>query len=129
MTKDGYACRKIPARFNGGKRSQVCLHRLLLGIKDPKVIVDHKDRDKMNNRIGNLRVCVPGGNQRNRGANRRNKSGFKGVIQYRGKWRSSICIDRKITHLGTFDAPEDAAIAYDTEAKLRHGEFAYLNFP
>lgn len=38
-------------------------------------------------------------------------------------------IDSKGDYLGTFDNAFDAAYVYDQEAKLRYGEYAFLNFP
>ncbi|EMC3961602.1 hypothetical protein HKW90_03165 [Pseudomonas aeruginosa] len=87
--------------------------------------VDHIDGDRSNNRIGNLRPCSKGQNQCNRGRQRNNTSGFKGVHRhYDGRWRAMITIN-KITHrLGVFDTPELAHQAYREAAKRLHGDFA-----
>lgn len=60
-----------------------------------------------------------------------NSSGFRGVSfhKIKNKWRS--CINRVGTHkhIGYFDNPTDAAIAYDNAAREIHGDSARLNFP
>lgn len=68
----------------------------------------------------------------NRGIQRHNKTGFKGVStnhKYTNKFRASIYRGGKRIHLGYFGKPEDAARAYDEAAIKYHGKFARLNFP
>lgn len=87
---------------------------------------DHKNRNTLDNRRENLRKCTLAQNGRNRGRQRNNKSGFKGVC-WDGGWRATIRINGKIKHLGRFESPKDAARAYNEAAKKHYGEFAYLN--
>lgn len=92
--------------------------------------IDHKDGDRGNNRINNLRVCTQ--NQNNKNARKRtdNKSGFKGVSRKAGwrKWVSQCQSDGKKIHIGYFDTAEEAALAYDETVRRLHGEFAKVNF-
>jgi hypothetical protein len=46
--KEGYAVAKI-------NRREVRMHRFILGTMDPDVVVDHKDRNRLNNTRENLR--------------------------------------------------------------------------
>ncbi len=90
--------------------------------------MDHKDRDKNNNRIENLREC----NSTQNAANRkfRNKSGYKGVVHLgTKKYRAAISINGRTYHLGLFKTIEEAAKAYDVIAFEWYGEFAHLNLP
>lgn len=102
------------------------LHHFLLG----KFRVDHKDGDGLNNRRKNLRRSTKGENQRNRGKQKNNTSGFKGVYwNHFGKcWESKIGFRNKSIFLGLFDTPKEAAQAYDKAAKRLHKSFARLNF-
>ena len=43
-----------------------------------------------------------------------NKSGFKGVSKLNKKWLAKISVNYKSIHLGCFNTPEQAALAYDT---------------
>lgn len=90
-------------------------------------MVDHEDRNKINNKIENLRPATRQQNLRNskRGGT---VSRYKGVIFNRGKyWVSHIRIGQKTSHIGTFKTEHEAALAYNREAVRYHKEFAYLN--
>jgi hypothetical protein len=98
------------------------LHRVLLRIKDPNVIVDHINNNGLDNRRENLRLTNKVGNALNMRVNVNKKSGLpKGV--YSGKpsggkprYRAIIQIDKINWHLGTFDSIEAAEHAYKKEA-------------
>jgi hypothetical protein len=85
--------------------------------------IDHIDRDRTNNRIANLRLATISQNQCNRGRAGHNKSGYKGVTSYRGRWRATITLNRKQKYLGLFDSPELAFSAYCAAAEVLHGAF------
>jgi hypothetical protein len=104
------------------------MHRQILGLTDPAVQADHVDLDGLNNRRYNLRPCSKAENMRNRGAQRNNKSGFKGVRWHTRdrRWVAKITVDGKQKHLGYFDTPDAAHAAYAAAAAEHHGEFARL---
>ena len=107
-----------------GKR--VLAHRIVWLIMTgtfPDKWIDHKDRNKLNNKFGNLRLCTSSQNQANTVSN-----GYKGVSRNKKKWRARIMFKRKEIRLGNFDNQEDAARAYDIKALELFGEFAKLNF-
>jgi hypothetical protein len=86
----------------------------------PDGLIDHINGDKHDNRLCNLRVVDKTGNSENvRKPNRRNKSGFMGVIFFQNKWRANITIHRKTHWLGDFSTPEEAHQVY-IEAKRKH---------
>lgn len=84
----------------------------------PSGMIDHINRVKTDNRIENLREADMTLNVRNRGAYP-SKTGVKGVYPQKNRFRASIQIGDKQTHLGTFDTIEEARAARkDAEARL-----------
>jgi hypothetical protein len=79
--------------------------------------IDHRNGDRSDNSIENLRLVTPEGNVQNqRRPKRQNKVGYLGVSQFRGKYRATIVVAGKQIYLGAFDSPEEAQEAY-TRAK------------
>jgi hypothetical protein len=107
------------------------LHNFILDrIPSRVIITDHINRNPMDCRKSNLRLCNHTENRANSGARADNTSGFKGVGKYDGqKWRALVQCNGKPYQIGMFDTKEEAATAYDMKAKELFGEFAYLNFP
>jgi len=93
--------------------------------------VDHWNGNKLDNRRTNLREATRGQNMWNRKLDHDNKTGFKGISFRKDKaqWQARIVVERKIHFLGYFEAPRDAAKAYDVAARQYFGKFARLNFP
>lgn len=110
--------------------TRAALHRFLLDAPEG-LEVDHIDGDGLNNSRSNLRLATRTQNSANRGKNRNNRSGFKGVTFYKrtGKWMAQIGVDGKNVHLGYYGTPEEAAEAYDKAALAAWGPYARLNFP
>ena len=89
------------------------------------VSVDHINRDPLDNRIENLRLCDTRQNAGNSKLSVRNKLGFKGVRNSKaGKFEAKIVKQGKYFHLGTFDTAEEAHAAYLKAAEGYFGEFA-----
>ena len=79
----------------------------------PSGHIDHKNRDKTDNRWENLRAVSVAQNLQNVIAPRKDSTcGFRGVYRYGNKFRAKINVDGKQVHLGTFDNLQDAANAY-----------------
>lgn len=111
------------------KRVHVGMHRFILGVTNEKQ-VDHRDGNGLNNQRYNLRIATKAQNRYNRGPQRDNTSGYKGVTRNSsGRWVAQIKKHRRLYRGGTFDDPADAARAYDRLARELHGEFAWPNFP
>ncbi len=101
------------------------LHRFLIPDKKGHY-TDHIDRDKMNNRMSNLRTVTPTESAINIGLKAHNTSGFIGVSfnSYRKKWEAYIKVNGKQKHLGIFN-DANAAIVTRLKAEAHHfGEFA-----
>lgn len=104
------------------------IHRIILGLTDNRLVVDHKNGNPLDNRRENLRVCLQSQNAKNRGKSEGvYTSKFKGVFFKKDKWMAKISTNYKAIHIGSFETEEDAAKAYNNAAEKLHGEFAYLN--
>lgn len=116
-----------------GVRKKYKLHRVILGIDDPNIRIDHKDHDGLNCNYPNLRIASAAQNVYNSRPNTRNKSGYKGVSwdERLGKWKAGIRCQGRYHYLGLFPQNSllEAARAYDDAAKLLFGDFAFLNLP
>lgn len=123
---DGYA--NYRDALPNGARPTIYMHREIIGAKDGEY-VDHINGDPRDNRKSNLRIVTISQNAMNRGRNRNNKSGYKGVsyASRERKWLAQIGVNGKNIIIGRFDCKHSAAIAYNNEAKKLHGEFAYQN--
>lgn len=119
-----YASRK-PIAGENRKETNIRLHRFILRAKDGEH-VDHINGDTLDNRRCNIRVCTPAENMRNRPIQSNSTSGYKGVSwhKHRSKWRAQIKINGRKKHLGYFDNPKDAYMAYCLAAAELHGRFA-----
>ena len=112
--KNGYKYHILYNKKNGVRgRYNLEVHRIMRKtfLNNPYGLTDcdHKNRDKQDNRLYNLRLVSRSGNQQNRTINGNNTSGYKN-IQRRGKyWRFEKTIDRKkITK--SFKQLEDALV-------------------
>ena len=80
----------------------------------PKGEIDHINRNKLDNRIENLRDVNGQLNLYNTGKKNCNTTGYKGVtfIARLGKWQAQIRTNGRKIYLGTFDTPERADISH-----------------
>lgn len=115
-----YSQRNI--KINEDKRSTLKMHRVIMGVTDPKLQVDHIDGNSLNNQRSNLRICTSVENCRNSKKRTGASSQYKGVSWHKvsEKWIAHIT-------LGSFKTEEDAALAYNEAAIRYHGKFAGLN--
>ena len=106
------------------------MHHVILGIS-PSEEVDHINRDGLDNRIENFRLCNSLHNSYNKGKRKDNKSGYIGVGFRKGKlpWVAVLSANKKRLYRERFKTIEEATYARDLAAVKYHGEFAVLNFP
>lgn len=95
----------------------------------PSMQVDHINRNKLDNRIENLRLATPSNNAANCSCVKERTSKYLGVSwkEANKAWVAQISKNYKRKHLGLFDSEVDAAIAYNKAAVEIHGEFANIN--
>lgn len=126
----GYAFRHVYRRDADGKwrGRKVSLHNFVMGAEQGDLI-DHINRDPLDNRRCNLRRATKAQNNANSGP--RGNAQYKGVTYHQrdGRWLAQITSGKTKRHLGNFCTAEAAAKAYDKAAFELWGQFAYLNFP
>ena len=116
-----------------GKYKQFRMHRMILSLTDPKMKVDHRSGNTLDNRKKNLRIASAAENARNINKKPFSKSGYRGVYLHKRKHGQVIAAgikkDGKSIHLGFFETREAAAKAFDKAAKELFGKFCgKLNF-
>lgn len=113
-------------------KKQVKMHRFIMSTAED-TIVDHINRNPLDNRKINLRAASRGQNKQNSIIPKNNTTGYKGVYLRKDrenrKWRALIRFEQKLILLGDFLDPRTAALMYDIAAREQHGEHAYSNFP
>ncbi len=133
ITSKGYYAVNLS---KNGKHHPYSIHRLLgetfLDVKKG-FDIDHKDGDKKNNSLDNLRIATKSQNKQNQKKQKgKYFSTYKGVSFFRGdgrkkKWTAHISKDYKIYLLGYYLTEVEAAKVYNEKAKELFGEFASLN--
>jgi hypothetical protein len=89
----------------------------------PKGEIDHRNHNRSDNRIENIRdVSITINRQNQSIPQKHNKSGFLGVSLFKetGKYRAQITVEGKKKHLGYFDTPEQAHDAYVAAKRQFH---------
>jgi hypothetical protein len=109
-------------------RQTILMHRFIMQPVTGQD-VDHINGNKLDNRRSNLRLCTRSENLMNRGGEVGSSSHFKGVCRHASRpgWMARITVNGKSIYLGYFKTEEDAAHAYNSAARIYHGEFARLN--
>jgi hypothetical protein len=103
---------------------RILLHKLIL---DTNLQVDHIEHNRYDNRKSKLRIVNNSQNQMNKGLQKNNKSGCKGVIWHKRDqiWESYISKNSKRIYLGRYVDLKDAIrIRKQAEGKY-FGEYNY----
>ncbi len=105
LHSEGYACTsKGTSRGARGTGKVLLMHRMILGLVDPKVHTDHQDHNRLNNRRSNIKACSQQENNQN--------LPFTGVgwHKQRNKWRAWAPQreGKPSKHLGLFNTREEA---------------------
>ena len=119
LQRSTYYCRSNDKKW---KR----IHRLILNLEDPNLVVDRINHNGLDNRKCNLRICTNAQNICNCKVPKNNKSGIKGVYwsNSKNKWCAQVTINNKTKLIGRFDNYNDAIQARLKAEKEYYGEFA-----
>lgn len=116
-----YALRAV--REDDGKQHTTYMHRVVLGLpRGREPLVDHVNKNGLDNRRENLRTADFGQNAAN--ATRRRVDMARGVRFKGGKFEVAIRADGVSRYLGRFDSVEQAQFWYQFHALAAFGEFA-----
>lgn len=112
----GYVCTWI-------NNAMAKMHHLVLG-----KFADHIDRDRLNNKLSNLRFASHSDNMSNVGLHKGYNNIYKGVYKRKnGTYFAQIIYNKKLFYLGSYYDPLDAALAYDKSLIKFRGETATTN--
>ena len=127
-----YLHHRYPTRWE--KEKEISLHGFILDHywKGSEYEVHHKDENPLNNQKNNLVILPFSAHRSTVRARKDNEIGVKGVNKkYRNGrfigYVAQIYSNKKKIHIGLFKTVEEAARAYDNEAKRLHGEHAFTN--
>jgi len=124
---EGYAVAK--RRING-RFKQIKMHRFILCEPEGK-IVDHANRDRLDNRKVNLRITDKSGNAWNKKKVHQSPYKYKGIgIEKRGptpRYKARVAVYNERISLGAYSTEIEAAKAYNVAAEFFQGEYALLN--
>lgn len=116
LDKDGYVRITVDYR----KRRANRLAWMHYYGRSPRGVIDHKNRERSDNRIRNLRDVTRAVNCQNLGGPlKNNQTGLLGVSPYRGQFRAHIWIGGRQRLLGVFGTAREAHTVY-MAAKRRH---------
>ncbi len=112
--------------FQGRQITYHLSHVILNCTLSRNLVITYKNGDLLDCRKVNLIVA-----QKSQVATkgvRRTGRFYRGVVQHFNKFHARIRSDGRKLYLGSYDTPEDAAMAYNRAALELFGEFAQLNF-
>ena len=115
----------------GYKTETIYLHKLIAEkfLKKTKTkskkLVGAKNGNKLDCRLDNLVYRSRSVASRQRKTS--SKVGYTGVYQENNRYRAVISINRKSVHIGMYDTPEEAAMAYNKKSKELYGEDGKIN--
>ena len=120
LDKNGYA-------ISYGK-TRIKMHRLIYtnykGLIQDKYVIDHINRDRLDNRLENLRQC----SQKENSYNTSKHMKYKGVNKTKTGWNARITKDGKVHMINNIKSEKDAALIYDMMAEELFGEYAGKNY-
>lgn len=124
IRKDGYRNIMLTA---AGERRHYLAHRIVywLDTGDWPPILNHKNRNRLDNRPENLEPCEWSENCQNNSIRSDNTSGYTGVMQTPdGKYKVIFNIAGKQYRINGYESLNAAALARDVLIRLFYGDYA-----
>ena len=108
------------------KGKMIKLHRYIMNINNSNLVVDHINRNPLDNRKSNLRICSYKENSFNKSIRVDNTSGIPGVSFHKTnkKWRAKIKYNNLTIHLGYFEDINEALINRRVAEEILFGEYS-----
>lgn len=105
------------------------LNRYLLDVKDPKILITHKNKKRLDNRKDNLTTLAHIEAIRQSKGRKNATSKYKGVSWNKAnkRWHARILLNGKNKHLGYFVNEIEAAKAYNSAVLTYLDGDAYIN--
>lgn len=124
-----YALRCTGSASKGTYR-RIYMHREVLGVIPDGKMVDHINKNGLDNQVENLRICTNSENRRNSKLQTNNTTGYKGIIldKRTGTYRVRLNVNGRRHSFGYYSDAKIAAKKYDELARRFYGEFASPNF-
>lgn len=89
-------------------QKEVSLHRYLMNYPD-NIIIDHINRNPLDNRITNLRYATRSENSLNSTVQKNSFTGYKGIrLRENGKYQARITFNKRTMSLGHYNTLEEA---------------------
>jgi hypothetical protein len=107
--------------------NNIRLHRFLMNANVDDPLINHKNRNRLDNRLENLEFSTCSINNHNRTKKNNATSKYYGVYKSNQKYQAMIAKDNKQYHIGRYHNEIDAAIAYNVKATELYGKNALLN--
>jgi len=127
LTEDGYL--QVGVSYFG-KVILMAVNRVVWTIHNGTIpdgyLIDHRDTNKSNNKIDNLRLALISNNAHNANLSIRNTSGIKGVCWDKKSetWEVKLSVNSKSQRIGYFPTMEEAEVAVKKARLELHQEFA-----
>ena len=132
LNNNGYPYTFGKGSVNFGKRGKT-LHKFLFRKQyiEKGYVIDHINRDKLDNRRNNLRIITQKENSYNRTKNSNSNNTYKGVKTDKkslGTYKATVTKDNVKYEIKDIPDEESAAKIYDIMAEELFGEYAGKNF-
>lgn len=114
-------------KFNGKiyKRHRLIYWFVNKTLPDHPMVIDHIKGVEFGDGVDNLQIATRQQNNQKTKQSKKNSSGFRGVSfkSENGKWVAQCSINGKRVHIGLYDSPEDASVAYEEKCSELKGKF------